>query len=60
MKSNGTLRERKPLGEFLHLLEHNIVFNWSYDRNPLCTNYKLKQFALEPTIPKTAWDEAFE
>ena len=58
IKADGTHRERKPLGEFLYLLENTIVFNWSFERCPDCPTYQ--GFAEEPTIPNTTWDDAFK
>ena len=40
VKDESTLRNRLPLGQFLHVVEHDIIVPWSKARDPTKVNNK--------------------
>lgn len=57
IKSEHTLRERLPVGQFLNCVV-DIVTEWSHVRDP--TSVNCVQFATTPTWSLSLWTQAFQ
>jgi hypothetical protein len=52
------LRDRLPLGQFLHVVEHDIVVPWSKARDPAATNNKA--WKSEPIFELKDYTDAYQ
>ena len=57
IKDQKTFRNRLPLSQFLQLAI-DIVYGWSFDRDPSNINYK--KFILEPSISFNLWTNSYQ
>ena len=57
IKKQYTLKERLPVGQFLHTVA-DILRNWSESRSP--ANINCKHFATVPTISLSEWTRAYQ